>query len=156
MNALAIFCAKYLYIASVIIFAAYWIRAEAATRKRLAWFAAASLPLALIVGKVANRLYNNPRPFAVTGIEPLIQHAADNGFPSDHTLLAAALASVMMFFNKRVGIILWIITVGVAWGRVFVGVHHWLDVAGSIAISLLSAAMVYLAGKFKKNHEPYR
>jgi undecaprenyl-diphosphatase len=156
MNTLAIFCAKYLYLASAVVAGLYWLRTEAQVRKRLFWFAAMSLPIALVIAKIANRLYDNPRPFVAGGFEPLIAHAPDNGFPSDHTLLAASLASVVMFFNKRLGFALWAIALAVAWGRVLTGVHHWLDVAASIVISLLAAAMVYLSGKFKNNHEPYR
>ena len=64
-----------------------------------------SLPLTYVLGVIARSLYFNPRPFMVSGVEPLISHAADNGFPSDHTLLLASIASLVfiaVYFVQRV------------------------------------------------------
>ena len=156
MNIIAIIGAKYLFILSPIIALVYWWRSDKAVRKSLAIFGILTLPLAYIVAKIASHFYYDPRPFIVTGIAPLIQHAADNGFPSDHTLLVAAIAAVMTYFNRKWAIWLWIITILVAWARMYVGVHHTVDVTGSIIISILSAGVVYLLGKNKltnPNHE---
>ncbi|MBX4198719.1 undecaprenyl-diphosphatase [Candidatus Parcubacteria bacterium] len=153
MNTIAIFCAKYLFIASALIVGIYWLRADRKIKKSLAIFGIITLPLAYMVAKIASHFYYDPRPFVVSGIAPLIQHAADNGFPSDHTLLVAALAAVMTYFDRKWAIWLWIITLAVASARVYVGVHHTLDVSASILISLLSAAVVYLLGKNKLKHD---
>ncbi len=143
MDTFFIFGAKYLYILSVLIVLFIFYKLPLEAKKRMVVFGIISCALALIVSISAREIYFNPRPFVVEGFEPLITHEADNGFPSDHTLLAAALASVGVFFHKRAGLYLWLIAGIVAISRVYVGVHHALDVLASAGIALLSALVAY-------------
>lgn len=146
MNTLAIICAKYLWILPILIGALYlWKNRD--NWKPAVTFGAFVLPISYIVAKILGHFFYNARPFVVENFQPLIAHADDNGFPSDHTLIAAAIAATVTFFDKKWAIWLWIITLLVAWGRVFTGVHHTMDVAGSIVISLVVAQVVYLFGK---------
>ncbi len=111
--------------------------------KKLALFSALTLPLSYILGVIARSLWYNPRPFVVKGIEPLIAHVPDNGFPSDHTLLLATLAAIAYHFDKRVSAALWIATLLVGLYRVMAQVHHFVDILGSILIALVSTSLVY-------------
>ncbi|MDP3995235.1 MAG: hypothetical protein Q8P78_01305, partial [bacterium] len=56
-------------------------------KRRMIRFGAMVLPLAYVIAFVARSFFYSPRPFVESGIAPLIPHAPDNGFPSDHTLL---------------------------------------------------------------------
>jgi len=149
MNELFIFGAKYLFLGSIILSFIYLIKTN--RKLDILKFAVFSFPISLIVGKILNLLYYNPRPFVLNNTTPLINHVADNGFPSDHVLLVASLASLFLFFNKKVAILLWIITFLVAISRVYVGVHHILDVVVSALISITVAWMIYLLSKFETN-----
>lgn len=111
--------------------------------KKLAQLSAITLPLSYILGVFARSLWYNPRPFVVKGIEPLIAHIPDNGFPSDHTLLLATLASIAYYFDKRYSAALWVVTLLVGLSRVFAQVHHLVDILGSIVIALVSAKIAY-------------
>lgn len=106
-------------------------------------FASLSLILAFILSRIAGSLYYNPRPFVVGNFTPLIPHAPNNGFPSDHTLLFATLAAIAWYYDKRYATALSILAVGMGAFRVYAGVHHALDIAGSIAIALVSAAVAH-------------
>ena len=53
--------------------------------------------------------------------EPLIPHEPDNGFPSDHTLLGGAIASLLLPFEKRLSAGAWILTVVFGLCRVYAG-----------------------------------
>lgn len=145
MDSLYIFGAKYLWILSVLVAGYYFWQSEKKTN--LLRLGVLALPLAFIIAKILNHFYNNPRPFVVEGFTPLIQHVADNGFPSDHVLLVATIASVVLVFDKRFGIALWLITLLVAISRVLVGVHHTIDVLGSIGISMIAVGVVYFSYK---------
>ena len=138
-----IFSAKYLYIASIAIALIYFYRATPEIRKRMAVFAVIAFGLAFVLATASRAVYDNPRPFAVGDLEPLIAHEADNGFPSDHTLLTAAIASLMLAFNIHIGIWLWLIAGIVGLSRVYAGVHHFADIIGSGLIAALSAAIAY-------------
>jgi len=103
------------------------------------------LPLTYAVAKIGSLLYFDARPFVVGNFIPLFSHIPDNGFPSDHTLLAGALAVITFFYNKKTGLIFFLLSFLVGASRVMAGVHHWMDVFGSLVIALV---MAYLIQKF--------
>jgi undecaprenyl-diphosphatase len=84
---------------------------------------------------LVSRFYFDPRPFVQGNFTPLLPHAADNGFPSDHTLLAAAIAFATFHFNKKLGLFLLLLAILVGVARILAGVHHVADIAGSIIIT---------------------
>lgn len=138
-----IFGAKYLYIVSLLVAAAFFLTLDRETKKQLIVFGIASFALAFVLSIAARALVDNPRPFVVGGFEPLVPHDPDNGFPSDHTLLVASVASLISFFNRRYAVVLWLIALLVGISRIYAGVHHPIDILGSIAISITAALIVY-------------
>jgi undecaprenyl-diphosphatase len=107
--------------------------------------------LALDLSAIAGALYYNPRPFVVDNIVPLIEHGADNGFPSMHTVLGVTLASVVLLYNRRLGVILLALALSVGAGRVWAHVHSWLDIAGGLVVGAIAAyAGVKIAGYLLK------
>jgi undecaprenyl-diphosphatase len=140
---LFIFGAEKLFILSPLVAAYFFYKLPRETQKEVVIFAFFSLPLTFILGMFVREIYFNPRPFVVGGFGPLISHAPDNGFPSDHVLLVSAIASIVTFYSKKYAIALWIIALLVGISRMYVGVHHSLDVLGSIFIALLCANIVY-------------
>lgn len=150
MDFLAIFGAKYLIILSPLLLLGFLYRTDPETKKKLIAFGLLSLPLTYLAGVVARLLYYNPRPFVIGGFEPLISHATDNGFPSDHTLLLAALAVLVTFFDRRLAIALWLITIVTGASRIYAGVHHLIDIVGSILIALIAGWIVHFVLKREK------
>ena len=141
MRFLVIFGAKYLFLLPVAVF--FLILARA--RDKLGYLLKLSVltfPLSLLVGKLLNHFIQDPRPFVVERITPLIAHAPDNGFPSDHTLLTATIAAVVFVYNKKIGILLFILSFLIGAARVLAGLHHPLDVAGSFFIGVSTTWLV--------------
>ncbi len=143
MSSLFIFGAKYLFILSLIIGAVYFLWQPRSVQIQMLKLSAVSLPLIYIASLLAGFLYYDPRPFVIGHFIPLIPHFADNGFPSDHALLVAAVAIIVTLFNKRVGVLLWVIAVLVAVSRVSVGVHHFIDVFASMIICVAITVPVF-------------
>lgn len=108
-----------------------------------------AFPLSFIIGKILNRIIINPRPFVVEGVQPLIAHTADNGFPSDHTLLAATIASVVWVYNKKLGWVLFGVALIIGAVRVWAKVHHPIDIAGSILIAISATGLAFFIMKKK-------
>jgi undecaprenyl-diphosphatase len=143
MNLLVIFFAKYfIYLILLTLITSFFFMPTQA-KKKIFLLALISLPLSFIVARIASHYYYNIRPFVIGNFVPLISHAADNGFPSDHTLLLATLAAVFFPFAKRASFILWLSAIVVGLARVAAGVHHAFDITGSIAISILITTVVY-------------
>lgn len=145
MDMLIIFAGKYLIIAPALIALYVLYRQPPAARVRYAILAAIALPLAYVIAKIGNHLYINPRPFVVEDIVPLISHIPDNGFPSDHTLLASALAFFTFAINRPLGLLAMAIAAVIGIARVAAHVHHPLDIVASFAISGIALAIVAYA-----------
>lgn len=137
METLIIFGAQYSYLVIVIASLAYILCQPKELRWKIIVCAAIALPLAYIVAKILSQLYYDPRPFVVGNFQPLLPHAADNGFPSDHTLLSSAIAAVVFFFNRKLGMTLLAIAFLVGASRVYAGIHHFVDIFGSMAIAMV-------------------
>ena len=96
--------------------------------------------LAEILTQLGGSLFNDPRPFAVGHFRPLIPHVADNGFPSDHALLAAFLVACVIFARVwRTVLPVAALAILVDWARVGAGIHHPIDVIGSTMFVALGA-----------------
>ncbi len=124
----------------------------------LRWTVAAVLTLLLsfLGAQIAAALYNDPRPFVVGHYRPLIAHAADNGFPSDHSLLAAAIVAVVAFARW-----LWTLPFVLLGGmveaaRIGAGLHHPIDVIGSDVVVIIAALVAaVLAPSIARRLMPY-
>ena len=143
MDIFFIFGAKYLYIAIVGVAFVYFIKQTGARKKQIVILGAIALPSIYVVAKIIGIFYYSTLPFVAGDFTPLIPHEADNGFPSDHTLLGAAISSVMYLFNKKISAVLWMLTLVVGASRMYVGVHHPIDVAGSIVVAIAVTASIY-------------
>ncbi len=138
MDAFFVFSAQYLFILPILILGAYFFTRTWSAQKSMALFAIPAGLLTYVLGLIGNYFYYDPRPFVVGHFTPLIAHAADNGFPSDHTLLVSSLAAVGIYWNKWLGLVLWVIATLVAISRVYVGLHHPIDVIASIVFALVA------------------
>ena len=144
VDTLSIFAANYLWYVIIGIAVVYFLIQSRPEQKRMLIFAALVLPLVYLVSLLGGALYYDPRPFVVEHFTPLIRHKPSNGFPSDHVLWSAATAAIIFPSNKYLSLLLWVLTILVGASRVHVGVHHPIDIVGSIAIAILVAFIVYL------------
>lgn len=117
------------------------------TLKRTIILTVISFPATLIVAKILSSLINNPRPFVVNHLTPLIPHATNNGFPSDHTLLAAAISSIIFSVNKKAGLFLFLLTLILGISRIIALVHHPIDILASL---IIATTITFISLKFTK------
>lgn len=143
IDQLFIFGAKYLIVFSGLCFVWHFFKLPRESWLKFALFAASSFALAFVISVGARQIYDNPRPFVIGNFEPLIPHEPDNGFPSDHMLLASALASVLVFYSRSRGTLLWVIAIFIGISRIYAGVHHSLDILGSAMIAIISTLAAY-------------
>ena len=146
MDWLIIFLANYLIFAIglMAVFVAY------KAKKRREFILALVLAgiLALDLSALAGALYYNPRPFVSQGIEPLISHGPDNGFPSQHTVIAMTLTSVIYFYRRQLGAVALTLTLLVGAGRVWAHVHSWVDILGGLVIGAIAGYAGVILAKF--------
>ena len=140
MNFLIIFAAKYLFLVSIILAGWFFITLSNPIKKKFISLALVSFVFAFGLAKLIGAIFNDPRPFVSDHVSPLINHVADNGFPSDHTLLTMTIASVVFAYNRKLGIVLGILSVIVGFSRVLAGIHHPIDILGAMGIAIIAVA----------------
>lgn len=91
--------------------------------------------LSLLLAKIGGHLIHDPRPFVVGHFTPLLPHANDNGFPSDHTLFASFLGFAILPYSKKLGLPALAIAICIGLARMAAGIHHLEDIIGSFVIT---------------------
>lgn len=91
--------------------------------------------------------FPRPRPFvSLPDIYPLITSLPSENlqsFPSGHMIFFFALATVLFYFNKKVGIFAFVAAVLVGIARIYVGVHWPTDILGGAALGMLTGWATY-------------
>jgi len=151
VDAVAIFGANYLYIVLLAVALTWYLTRPLEDKLEMIDWGVVALPVMYLLLLIAGMIYSDPRPFVVGHFTPLIPHSADNGFPSDHTMLCSATSSIVFFYSKRMSALLWVMTVLVGASRVWTGLHHATDIVASmvIAASISFAAWTFIVPKLK-------
>lgn len=144
MHALIIAIASYAVYLIPLSAALVWWRVPRTEKTALAAVGVLTIVLALAGIWAAGHVWTDPRPFVVDGQAPLIPHAADNGFPSDHSTLAAAIAAALIPWRRRVATALLLLAVAVGAARVAAHVHHVPDILGGFLIGTIAAAIAVM------------
>lgn len=110
-------------------------------------FLAAGLAAVLAIGIAAmiGVLDYVPRPFVAENFTPLIAHAPDASFPSDHLAALGALFGVSWFTTRQLSIAIGLLAVAVAFARVYAGVHWIADVVGGFGLGVASGTVTWYA-----------
>lgn len=109
-----------------------------------ALWAAGGMGVALALNQLVAHAVSEPRPFvALPHALLLVHHGADAGFPSDHAVMAGAVAAGLFLVSRLLGGITTVAAVLLAFARVYVGVHYPQDVLAGLA---LGAVVVLVTG----------
>lgn len=111
------------------------------------WRIVAAGATSYLAAKIIGYFYQpeSMRPFEKLGVDPGAAYLANPGFPSDHVLFAVFLTTAvwMTTKNKNLSVIMVILTVAMAVGRVSALVHTPLDVVGGAFIALIGAVWYF-------------
>lgn len=98
-----------------------------------------ALAIGFLTGDVLlKHLINRPRPFTVnTDIVLLIKQPSGASFPSTHSVLAAAVTTVLLVKKRALGFIALVLTVCIAFSRLYLYVHYPTDVMCGLLLGVL-------------------
>ncbi|KAB7761218.1 phosphatase PAP2 family protein [Mycolicibacterium mucogenicum] len=121
---------------AIFLLAAWWIARRSNNPGAMA--AAVWAPL----GVLAAVAINQPIADTINAARPcntlphiIVMHCnTDGGFPSDHAMMAGAVAAGVWLVNRRLGVIAAIAAVAMALARVYVGAHYPQDVLAGLAL----------------------
>lgn len=103
-----------------------------------------TLVLALSIGYLFRYNIEHARPFVMGLGRTLTDHAATSSFPSIHMtlILATGFPLWLMATTRATGAVIVLLSVFVAWSRIYLGVHFPFDMVGALVVSLCSALIV--------------
>ena len=113
--------------------------------RRVVVAAGLSAGLGLAIAQVITHLADRPRPFVSdpAGIHLFARHAADPGFPSDHTTAAFAIAVAITLRSRRWGVPVLALALVLGVARVGMGVHYPSDVLGGAVLGAVAALLLW-------------
>ncbi|NUR96417.1 MAG: phosphatase PAP2 family protein [Kribbellaceae bacterium] len=115
-------------------------------RVAAALWAPIGMLLALWVNQFLVAAFAEPRPYTVLpDALILVAHSPDYSFPSDHAVMAGAVAAGVLVAHRKLGLITSLLAVLMAFTRVYVGAHFPLDVAVGLLVGAGVAAASYVA-----------
>ncbi|MGH7121770.1 MAG: undecaprenyl-diphosphatase [Acetobacteraceae bacterium] len=124
--------------AAVVLFVLLWIRVRPERRGALIT-ATFVMALGLILNFLIGLAYFHPRPFMVGLGQQHLPHAPDSSFPSDHATFLWSLGFGLLVLGawRILAALMLAAGVGVAWARVYLGVHFPFDMLGALVVSLI-------------------
>ncbi|MGE6402894.1 undecaprenyl-diphosphatase [Bacillus cereus] len=143
LNSTMIFLAEYMVYFLGLIIIAYWFT-RSRKNKMMIIQAMFAFTIAEIIGKLAGKFHLNYQPFAVLpDVNKLVDHAVDNSFPSDHTILFFSICFSFWLVRKKTGWLWLVLAFCVAISRIWVGVHYPFDVITGALVGSISAIFSY-------------
>ncbi|MCS2607808.1 phosphatase PAP2 family protein [Halomonas dongshanensis] len=139
-------CASDIILAIPALLVVGWLRGDARVKQPLLEAFIATLA-ALTVSWAIGTLWPTPRPFMVPIGEHLQAHAPTPAFPSNHLtiMLTMAFSLTLHDATRRIGHVLLLLALPVAWGRIFLGVHFPQDMIGALLLAPVIAALTGLS-----------
>src|SRR5665647_835765 len=154
MDTLIVVTAKYALYLSIAITAVVWLRLPRQQKWEFVVWAVLGAAVALALVKLGGALYFDPRPFVTQHIAPLFPHGVDNGFPSDHTVASMFLAVCVLFYSKRWGAALVVISLLLGVTRIVAHVHRPIDILGAMVIAVAAALIARPAARWLTRRWP--
>ncbi|KAA0766557.1 undecaprenyl-diphosphatase [Bacillus sp. SH5-2] len=143
LSSTMVFLAEYMVYILALIILAYWFTGSRKSRMMVIQ-AMIAFVIAEVIGKIAGKFHLNYQPFAVLpDVNKLVDHAVDNSFPSDHTILFFSICFSFWLVRDKTRWLWLILAFCVAISRIWVGVHYPFDVAVGALIGCISAVFSY-------------
>ncbi len=148
MDSLIADLAQYGFIVSFVIAFLVWLRLPRQQKLELLVAGVVGGIVCLALIKVGGALYYDTRPFVTSGVAPLFPHAADNGFPSDHTAVTMFVALCVLVVSRPWGLVLVAVSLAAGVARVLAHVHSPIDIVAAVAMAAVAAAVGWLVARW--------
>ncbi|MFH1405496.1 MAG: phosphatase PAP2 family protein [Patescibacteria group bacterium] len=145
LDSIGLFCSSYL-IVFIGVFAVLWVLYKSSQKNKIKHLIVFLLSSGVVfcVNFLIKIAIGRSRPFeqvADTPLAELLFHTP--AFPSGHTAVAFALATLVFLHDKKAGVVVGIFAFFVAWSRIFVGVHFVSDILAGIAVGIVVSFCVH-------------
>jgi membrane-associated phospholipid phosphatase len=145
-----VYAAYGLAVFAALLLAGWWSARRSGRAARMAAVVCAGVAtlLAVAVNQPIVAAVHEARPYTThPGILVLAHRSADFSFPSDHAVMAGAVAAGLWFVSRRLGLAATIAAAAMVFARVYIAAHYPQDVLAGLVLGAAVATVVYLAGR---------
>lgn len=154
MDSIVVFVAKYALFFSLAIAVYVWLRLPRDQKWQFFVWAVIGGAIAFALVKLGGALFYDTRPFVTGHVAPLFAHAPDNGFPSDHTAVSMFAAVLVLYYSRRWGVVLVVISLLIGASRIDAHLHRPIDILGAIVIAVVAALVAFPAARWLTRRWP--
>lgn len=148
MKSLIVFAARDLIFVIALLSGLVVLRATKKQRQLLLISAGLAIIVGFMLMLVAGTVYYHARPFIVYNIAPLVTHANDNGFPSEHAFISMLMAFWIAQISWLWGLGLFGLALAVGIGRVAAYVHWPIDIVGGTVIAAMAVIIAHFGATY--------
>jgi len=137
--------AEWVVYAAAIWMVAAWIRTGQSFRRGLLDALLAAM-ISLGINQLIGLFVYHPRPFDLNLGHQFLAHGTETSFPSDHAVLMFSIAFTLLLtpVSRGWGWLFLVFGVGVAWSRVYLGVHFPFDMIGAFIVAIVGTGFMML------------
>lgn len=132
---------------ALLLLAGWWVARGAADARLMAraLWAPVGMLVAIGLNQPLGHAVGEPRPYvALHHVLVLVPRSGDFSFPSDHAVMAGAVAMGALLVERRLGLVASALAVLMAFARVYVGAHFPLDVVAGLALGAVVVGVGYV------------
>jgi len=142
LDGMAIFFAKYSVFLFVFIILLYLLKEFRENKWLILKILLAGIFARFVVAEIIRLFYFRQRPFVELAVNQILSHEASGSFPSGHAVFFFAISTILLLWNKKIGLLSFVITFLMGIARVFGGVHWLSDIITGFGIGIISALIV--------------
>lgn len=143
LDVLGIFFAKYLGYILIFCLLFFLLKGFKKYRLMIARAFLAGILARLIIVNFIRWILPRYRPFVENNINLLLEPTSAASFPSGHSAFYFAIATVVYFYNKKIGVLFLLASFLISISRVFVGIHWPSDILAGAVIGIFSGWLGY-------------
>src|SRR3989344_1356855 len=142
LDTLGIFFARYSGYALILILLLFSVRNYRKYWPMVVGAFSAAIVSRFIITEIIRFFWPRLRPFVENQANLIIsQSSTEPSFPSGHASFYFTISAVVYFYNKKLGIIFFAVSVFMGLARIFVGVHWPSDILFGVLVGILSGCL---------------
>ena len=96
----------------------------------------------LVIVNLIRWLLPRARPFVENNVNLLLDAAKENSFPSGHAAFYFAISTIIYFYDKKFGVLFFLVSFLISISRIFTGIHWSSDILAGALVGIFAGWLI--------------